>query len=147
MLNHIIGFHPSLTGLLLRLALGVIFVAHGYPKLFKKEAGPKGTAAFLSSVGIPAALFFAYVVGIVEFFGGILLILGLFTRAVGIAIAINMLVAMARVKFKTGLTAKVMEGGWVGGFELDLALFTMALVLALFGAGNFSIDVAVFNQW
>lgn len=139
MLGTLIGTHASLAALILRIVLGVIFVAHGYPKLFK-EPGLKGVSGFLQTLKVPAPLFFAYVVGIVEFFGGILVIIGLLTRPAVILIAINMLVAMWTLKFKTGLVSKVMEGGWVGGYELDLALFAMAIALAVLGAGAFSID-------
>ena len=147
MINHLIGFHPSFSALVLRLVLGIIFVAHGYPKLFKKDFGPKGFAGFLQNMGVPAPTFFAYLVGSVEFYGGLLLIAGLFTRLAALAIAINMIVAMWKVKFKTGLIAKVMEGGWVGGYELDLALLAMAFVLTIFGSGKFSIDFIVLHQW
>jgi len=140
MLDTLIGTHASLATLILRVTLGVIFVAHGYPKLFK-EPGPEGVSGFLQSLKVPAPLFFAYVVGIVEFFGGILVIVGLFTRPAAILIAINMLVAMWILKFKTGLVSKVMEGGWVGGYELDVALMAMALALAATGAGHFSLEL------
>ena len=147
MINHLIGFHPSLSALVLRLVLGIIFIAHGYAKLFKKDFGPKGFAGFLRNMGSPAPMFFAYLVGSVEFYGGLLLIAGLFTRLAALAIAINLIVAMWKVKFKTGLIAKVMEGGWVGGYELDLALSAMAFVLTIFGSGKFSIDFIVLHQW
>lgn len=147
MINHLIGYHPSFSALVLRLVLGMIFIAHGYPKLFKKDFGPQGFSGFLKSVGVPAPLLFAYVVGTVEFFGGILLILGLFTRLSAIVIAINMIVAMWKVKFKTGMISKVMEGGWVGGYELDLALLAMAFVLTILGAGKFSLDFVVLFEW
>ena len=146
-MGNLIGFHPSLSALALRLALGIIFIPHGYQKLFKKDVGPKTTAGFFASIGIPAPLFFAYVVGGVEFFGGILLILGLWTRLAALLIAINMIVAIAKVKFKTGLVEKVVDGKWVGGYELELALLAMACVLVVFGSGNFSIDFIVFHQW
>ncbi len=146
MINSLFGFHPSFTMLVLRIVLGIIFIVHGYPKLFKAP-GPQGLAGYLKSIGIPAALLFAYVVGIVEFFGGVFLVLGLLTRWAAIGIAINMLVAMAKVKFKTGFVTKVMEGGWTGGYELDLSLFAIAVTLIFLGAGKFSLDVAVLNAW
>lgn len=139
MLDNLLGFHFGSATLLLRLVLGIIFVVHGYAKLFK-DPGPKGTSSFLQSLKIPAPLFFAYVVGVVEFFGGVLVILGLLTRLAALLIAINMVVATWKVKFKTGLVTKVMEGGWSGGYELDLALFAIAVVLALLGGGRFAID-------
>ena len=140
MFDSLIGTHPSFTALLLRVVLGVVFVAHGYPKLFKKDPGPKGVSGFLKSLGFPAPLFFAYVLGIVEFFGGLLTILGLWTRLAALLITIVMIVAMWKVKFKTGLILRAMEGGWVGGYELDLSLFAIAIALAALGAGVFSVD-------
>lgn len=140
MLDSLIGTHHSFAALLLRIVLGIIFIAHGYPKLFKKELGPKGVSGFFKSLGIPAPLFFAYVVGIVEFFGGLLLVIGLWTRLFGLLIAIDMIVATWKVKFKSGLISKVMEGGWVGGYEFELALFAIAVALAASGAGVFSVD-------
>ena len=140
MFDTLIGTHHSFAALVLRLVLGIIFVAHGYPKLFKKEFGPKGFSAFLKNIGIPLPIFFAYVVGISEVVGGLLLILGLWTRLGAFLIACIMIVAMWKVKFKTGLFAKTMEGGWVGGYELDLALFAIAIALTVAGGGVFSLD-------
>ena len=147
MINHLIGFHPSFSALVLRLVLGIVFIAHGYPKLFKKDFGPKGFSGFLQTIGVPAPLFFAYVVGIVEFFGGLLLIIGLGTRLAALFIAMSLLVAIWKVKFKTGLVSRVMEGGWVGGYELDLALLAMAFVLVILGSGKFSFDFIVLHEW
>jgi len=140
MLDELIGTHHSFSALVLRLVLGYVFVAHGYPKLFKKEFGPRGFSAFLTNLEIPFPLFFAYVVGISEFFGGLLLILGFLTRLGAFLVACVMIVAMWKVKWKTGLFAKTMEGGWVGGYELDLSLFVIALALMASGAGVFSVD-------
>ena len=140
MLENLIGTHHSLAALLLRVVLGIVFIAHGHPKLFKKEFGPKGFGGFLKNLKIPFPLFFSYAVGISEFFGGVLLIVGLWTRIPALLIAIIMIVAIWKVKFRTGLLAKAMEGGWVGGYELDLALFAIAVALLVSGGGAFSLD-------
>lgn len=140
MLDSLVGNHPSFAALVLRVVIGIIFVAHGYQKLFKKDLGPKGFSAFLQSIRIPAPLFFAYAVGIVEFFGGLLLIVGLWSRLVALLIALDMASAMITVRFKTGLLEKVMEGNRVGGYELHLSLFAIAIALAASGAGVFSVD-------
>ncbi|MGA9364762.1 MAG: DoxX family protein [Bacteroidota bacterium] len=140
MLDAIIGTHHSFAALVLRLVLGYIFINHGWPKLFKKEFGPKGLAGFLKTLNIPFPLLFAYAAGIAEFFGGVLLILGLLTRVDALLIAIVMIVAMWKVKFKTGLMTRVMEGNRVGGYELDLALFAIAVALIVSGGGTFSLD-------
>ena len=115
--------------LILRLVLGVVFIAHGYPKLFKDFAG---TVGWFDSVGVKPAKFWVLVVGIVEFFGGIALIIGFATQLAALLIAINMLGAISLVKRKMGL---------VNGYEFDLALLAMALALVFLGAGFYAIDL------
>lgn len=115
----------------LRIGLAVIFVAHGYPKLFKKE-NFLGTAQFFESINIKPGKFWVIVVGVVEFFGGILLIVGLFTQLVALLLAVDMLVAILKVNFKKGL---------VGGYEFELILLLSALALVVLGAGVFSLDL------
>jgi putative oxidoreductase len=75
--------------LIVRVILGVIFIAHGYPKLF--VFGIPGFTQFLSQLGVPLPGFFAVVVSLVEFVGGIVLILGIFSRWAGLLLAINWL--------------------------------------------------------
>ncbi len=140
MLDSLIGIHHSFAALVLRIVLGIIFVAHGYPKLYKKDFGPKGFAAFLKNLNVVPPLFWAYAVGITEFFGGLCLILGIWTQLASFLIACIMMAAMWKVKFKTGLFAKTMEGGWVGGYELDLSLGAIAVGLTVSGGGVFSLD-------
>jgi len=140
MLDAIIGTHHSFAVLVLRVTVGYIFMHHGYPKLFQKAFGPKGFAGALKTLNVPLPLFFSYAAGIAEFFGGALLILGLLTRLDALLIAIVMVVAMWKVKFKTGLLTRVMETGRAGGYELDLALFASAVALFVSGGGTFSID-------
>lgn len=147
MLNSIIGFHPSFTALLLRLCLGIIFIVHGYPKLFKEDYGPVGFSNFLKNYGVPSPVFFAYTLGIVEFVGGWLLIVGLMTRLAALLIAIDMAVVLWKVKFKTGLVTRVLDNGRAGGYELELALFVMAFSISIFGAGKFSIDYLYLRVW
>ncbi len=119
--------------LILRLVLGVAFVVHGYPKLFNREARV-GFAGWLGSMGIRPGVFWALIVGVVEFFGGIALILGIYIQLAALLIVINMLVATWKAKWgKVGYTA---QGGW----ELDLAYLAMALALIFTGAGAWGID-------
>ncbi|MBI5787026.1 MAG: DoxX family protein [Candidatus Niyogibacteria bacterium] len=120
--------YSNFAPLLLRVVLGLVFVVHGYPKLF---GGFSQTVGFFESVGIKPGKFWAFVVGAVEFFGGIALILGFATQLAALLIAINMVVAMAKVKFKMG---------FVNGYEFDLVLLAMALSLMLTGAGAFALD-------
>jgi len=136
-------FGESWDGALLlgRLVLGVIFLAHGYQKFF--EIGVENVAGFLQGVGIPAPLLFAWVVSLVEFFGGIAMILGIFTRWAALGFAVVMLVAIFTVKLPVGLIAPPGKGA---GYELDLALLGLALMLLLTGPGPLSLERAAFRR-
>lgn len=127
--------------LILRLALGATFIIHGYPKLF--PSGTAGFAGFLQSLGFPMHGIFAWIVAIVEFFGGIAMILGLLVRYAGALMVIEMVVTSVKVKMAHGT-------GFVGargaGWELDFLLFAMALALLLAGAGAFSLDSVLWGR-
>jgi putative oxidoreductase len=114
--------------LILRIVLGAIMIAHGYPKVF---GGLHHHVQFVSSLGLPGWL--AYVSAIAEFFGGILVIAGLVTRIAAFAIFIDLAVAIAKVHWKYGLTGQ-------GGYEFPLALAAIALALVFFGAGPIAMD-------
>lgn len=114
--------------LILRVILGLVFIAHGYPKL----KGFSGTADWLDSIGFKPAKFWALVLGLTEFVGGIFLVIGLFVQPVAGLIAIVMLVAIFKVKIKQG---------FVGGYEFELVLLAIALALMLLGAGAYAIDL------
>lgn len=116
----------EIAGLFIRIVLGITFFIHG---LTKFQDGISNTVGFFNSVGIPGSL--AYVVAIIELVGGLLLILGLGTRWVSALLFIVMLGAMITVKF---------SAGFVGGYELDLALLAMALYLVISGSKVLSID-------
>src|SRR5262245_42880577 len=122
--------------LCLRLALGAIFIVHGGQKLFGPSfLGGEGMAAFtatVESLQVPAPRVMAYVAAVSEFGGGILVVLGLFARIGGLAIAGVMIVAIVKVHLKNGFLAKN------NGFENPLALLCMALAIAIAGEGRLS---------
>ncbi len=113
----------------LRIGLAAVFIAHGYPKLFKNFLG---TAQFFESINIRPGKFWVAVVGVTEFFGGLLLLVGIFTQAVALLLAFDMLVAIWKVKFKMGFK---------DGYEFDLMLLLVALALVVLGPGAFSLDL------
>lgn len=122
--------NPPLAHFILRVVLGALFVAHGYPKLFKNFSG---VAGWFDSIGLKPGKFWALVVGLGEFFGGLLFILGAWVQPVGILLAVVMLVAMWKAKWgKVGLTD---QGGW----ELDLIYLVAALALVFMGGGVYSL--------
>lgn len=124
----------SLGLLVLRVVVGAVFAAHGAQKIF--EYTIPGTIGSFAGMGVPMPEIAAPFVAFVELIGGILLVLGLFTRLAGVLLAIDMVVALVLVHLSAGL--------WVGegGYEFVAVLGAAALALALTGAGRFSIDGA-----
>jgi len=109
--------------LVLRLVLGAIMISHGYHKVF---GGFNHHMDFVGSLGLPRWL--AYFSAGTEFFGGIAIVLGLFTRFFALAFVIEMGVAIWKVCFKNGLMGN-------GGYEFPLALAAMAFALLCFDGG------------
>ena len=114
--------------LALRLVLGVIMVAHGYPKVF---GGLHKHVELVTSLGLPG--WWAYLSAGAEFFGGLLVIAGLFTRFFSLAIFIDMFVAIWKVHWKHGLQGN-------GGYEFPSSLAAMAFALIFFASGPIALD-------
>jgi len=121
--------------LLLRCAVGAIFIYHGYPKLFTQSQRYVGA---FPHMGFPP--YFAYVAGVLEFFGGILLVVGLFTRVAAALLGGEMAVAIWMVHLP--------QGGWraVANFELPMILGASAFLLLALGAGAVSLDYALTHR-
>ncbi|MGW0607901.1 DoxX family protein [Streptomyces sp. NPDC002644] len=122
----------DLAVLLARIAVGLVFLAHGWQKLFTN--GIDGTAAFFDSVGVPAATAAAWFAALVELVGGAALVLGVAVPVAGLLLLVNMIGAFAFVHAGAGLFVDQ------GGYELVLVLGAAALLLAAVGAGRFSVD-------
>ncbi len=120
--------------LLLRAAVGVIFIYHGYPKLF---GNIRGTMAGFEHMGFPS--YFAVIAGVLEFFGGCLLICGLFARIAGLLLAGEMVIALWRVH---GMFTHPMA---VSNYELPMLLAASGFAIACMGAGTFSLDRAIYG--
>src|SRR5271170_1394552 len=120
--------------LILRVSLAVVFVYHGYPKLM--HAG-EGMHEFFVTHGLPA--YFVSVAAILECFGSLLLVLGLFTRPVAILLAIEMGVALWKVHSGHGLLA-------VKEYEFPLTLCAACFALSTIGAGLLSADHLLFGE-
>ncbi len=130
--------YPSVALLILRLALGAILIAHGAQKAF--FFGFAGTSASFAQMGVPLAEVAGPLVAIVELVGGIAILLGLATRAAGILVAVDMVVATLLVHLPNGMFVAD------GGYELTLVLAAASVALALTGAGRYSLDSAIASR-
>lgn len=119
---------------LLRLTLGVMFIAHGLLKVFVFTL--PGTAQFFASVGFPG--WAAYPVAIAELVGGVLLVAGIYSRVVAIAL-IPVLAGAAWVHLGNGWVFSSANGGW----EYPIFLIFVAAVVALLGDGAFAVKSSV----
>jgi putative oxidoreductase len=124
----------DLAALVLRLAVGAIFVVQGYRKTFA-PAGAKGSGAALRDMiaaqSLPAPALLARLVALVELVGGTLILLGLATRIAAVPLAMTLLVAIVRFKWKDGF-----QGGW----DWPFSVLAATVALFLLDAGSLSID-------
>ena len=114
--------------LLLRLALGAVMVGHGYHKVFH---GLSQHAHLVASLGLPGWL--GYVSAFAEFLGGLALLGGIFTRAAGFFVWVDLAVAIWKIHWHNGLMGH-------DGIEFPLALASIGFALIFFGAGPISLD-------
>lgn len=121
--------------LLLRVAVGIIFVYHGYPKLFGHT---RETMQAFAHMGFPR--YFAYIAGVIEFFDGCVLVLGLFARIAGLLLAGEMAIALWRVH---GILSNPRA---VSHYEFPLVLAASSFAIAALGAGLISFDHALFRE-
>ena len=123
-----------------RIGLAWVFVYHGAATLFGAFGGGgiHQQAQFFSSVAhLEPATFFAVFGGIIEFFGGLAVGLGLFGRLAAAGLVGDMAIAMATVTFGNGIVSDAAGSG----YEINVALATLALVVVFMGTGRFSLDV------
>ncbi len=117
--------------LLMRLTLGAIMVAHGWHKVF---GGLHHPAQVVAGLGLPAWL--GYVSAFVEFLGGLLILGGFFTRVAGLAVCVDLAVAIWKVHLHNGLIGSPDRPG----YEFPLAAATLAFALIFYGAGPIALD-------
>lgn len=128
--------------LLLRVAAGAILIPHGMQKLFGSFGGPgmNGFIGLLQKVGYPMPAVWGWLIALLEFGGGILLVIGLFTRPVAVLVLIFMLEA---ARFHLGV------GGffWTArGNEYPLLFAVVALMLVIRGGGPYSVDARMSKE-
>lgn len=118
--------------LILRFVFGSVVMAHGLPKLRDLKAN----AATFNKMGFRPGALFGTIAGVLEFFGGIAIILGFLTQPVAALFVIQFVVILVwRIAKKHP---------FVGGWELDLLILSMALLLFSIGPGGHSVDTSFF---
>lgn len=122
----------DIARLVLRLVLGVLMIAHGYQKL--TTSGLNGIGDAFEEMGVPGAQIAGPLMTLLEFGGGIAMVLGLLTPLIGGLFAIAMLGAIVIVHGSQGFYVSE------GGYEFVLLLAAVAGYLAVVGAGKLSID-------
>ena len=115
----------------LRVAVATIFIRHGAQKLF--VFGFAGVTGAFTHMGVPFPGLMGPLIGVLEFFGGIALVIGLLTRLVALGFVCDMLGAILLVQLKNGFSR----------YELEFLLLGSSLALVLTGAGGFSVDALI----
>lgn len=122
---------------LLRATMGAVFVAHGWPKIFRNSDtghGPRRTENLLRNKGVPYPAAVALVAGYVETLCGMLLIVGLLTRLAVIPLILILILAIPMVKWRQG---------FVDGWDWPFTLIIVGVVLLVQGPGGISIDALI----
>ena len=135
-LNAVFASRASWGLSVIRIIVGVIFMAHGAQKLFGLFGGGglAGTAQFMESLGLAPGLLMALLSGSAEFFGGLALVIGLLVRPAAVALTITLIVAIFSVHISNGLFMAN------NGYEFALVLMAGTVAVLIEGAGNASLD-------
>jgi putative oxidoreductase len=124
--NKDLNKYSDLALLLLRIGVGLVFIVAGWGKL----TGIEGVQQFFGNLGIPLAGIMAWVVAIIEFVGGLMVLFGAKARIPNLLLAIIMVVALFTTKL----------GGEFSAARVDLLLLLMTLALSILGSGKYSVD-------
>ena len=147
MIESLTGTHADWVVGIARILLGIIFFGHGAQKMLGWYGGPglaNSMRAFTEHLHLPSTLAFLVIAG--ELFGGIGLIVGLFSRVAALVIALTMVGAIAIVHFRFGLFLNWFGNQKGHGIEYHLLAIALALVVVVKGAGAFSLDRLVYEH-
>ncbi|MEV5030267.1 DoxX family protein [Paenibacillus sp. LPE1-1-1.1] len=125
------------VSIIMRVVMGIIFVFHGIAKF---QMGLSNVDAWFSSIGIPG--FLAYFVALLELVGGIMLIVGLFTRYVSGLFVVMLIGAIVTTKLSAGLLGNAQSTG----YELDLGFMLVSLYLVVAEQTSLSVDRLIMNR-
>jgi len=127
---------------ILRILVGIIFMAHGSQKLFGMFGGYglEGTGQYMASLGLNPGYLMALLSGSAEFFGGLALFLGLLVRPAAVVLIVMLVVAILSVHIHNGLFMAN------NGYEFGLALLGGAIAVLFEGAGRISLDSVIASK-
>ena len=137
MLFDLLMRYTPYLALVIRVVVGIAFVMHGYPKL----KNPQGTLKWTGGLSVPAAATVAAIV--LEFFGGIALILGFLVPIVAFFILLEMIGNIALKKTKMKAPYLTGENAPTNAYETDVLYILLALAMMVLGAGPFSLSAAL----
>jgi len=138
--------YSDAASLVIRIVIGILMIVHGYPKLFSKESRAQMIPA-MKSMGVPRLAF--ELVALLEFLGGLSLLVGLFTRLVAIFFFVEMIgtIILYNTKlYKAPMPRGAMEAGfkathgYLSGWELDTTILASMIALMVLGGGVLSLD-------
>ena len=115
----------------IRILAGIVFIAHGVPKL----ADPAMTQGFFGNIGLLPEM--AILIGLLEVIGGFVILVGILTRIASILLIIDMIGAIMLVK---------VSDEFVGGYEFELLLISVAVSLIITGPGRISIEYNIIKR-
>jgi putative oxidoreductase len=132
----LLSTHAGLGLSVVRILVGIIFMAHGAQKLFGLFGGYglEGTGQWMESIGLAPGYLMALLSGSAEFFGGLALVIGLLARPAALALSVTLVVAIFSVHIGNGLFMSN------NGYEFALALLAGTVAVLIEGAGRFSVD-------
>ncbi len=128
--------------LVVRIGLAWIFIYHGAGTLFGAfgQPGIHGHAVFFATVAhLHPGTFFAVLSGIIEFFGGLAVGVGILGRLAAAGLVGDMVIAMVTVTWHNGIVSNASGSG----YEINVALIALATVIVIMGTGRFSLDVVL----
>jgi putative oxidoreductase len=123
----------------IRIVLGLGLAYHGFPKLFS-ALGQASFISMLQSMGVPAPGLMVWVIGILEFGGGLLLFLGAFTEIVAAVIVVEIIINLGVALIRGGFPQPLPGQQPLPGVEVSLVYMAGLLAIMLTGAGVYSID-------
>ncbi|MNP13834.1 putative oxidoreductase MhqP [compost metagenome] len=135
-INSVLATRAGFGLTVLRVLVGIIFMAHGSQKLFGLFGGYglTGTAQYMESIGLAPGHLMAMMSGGMEFFGGLALVIGLLVRPAALGLVVLLLVAIFSVHINNGLFMSN------NGYEFALALLGGVIAVLIEGAGKASVD-------